>query len=152
VVAQAQMIRAPMKLLLERHPTGLTCTIGHLSIDGEPFCDTLEDPIREKQGKPVNTWKVKGDTAIPQGTYTVEISWSGRFKCDLPILLNVPGFSGIRIHAGNTNKDTEGCILVGTWNGGEFIHNSRQALNGLMDMLEIANIAKRPITIEVRNP
>lgn len=141
-----------MKLLLERDPTGLTCTIGHLSVDGESFCATLEDPVREIPGQPVSKWKVAGDTAIPAGTYKVDVTYSPRFKRDLPLLLGVPGFEGVRIHAGNTNADTEGCILVGTWNGGEFIHNSRLQLAALMDLLEIAEISKRDVTIEIRNP
>lgn len=141
-----------MKMVLNRHPTGLTCTIGDLSVDGEHFCHVLEDPIREKPGIPVEKWKVKGDTAIPAGRYGVEITWSGRFKCDLPLLIAVPGFEGIRIHAGNTNADTEGCLLVGNWRGGEFIYNSRATLESLMDLMEIANISKRVITIEVNNP
>lgn len=141
-----------MKLLLERDPSSLTCTIGHLSADGVHLCDTLEDPLREKPGIPVEKWKVAGDTAIPAGTYKVEITYSPRFGCDLPLLLSVPGFEGIRIHAGNTDADTEGCILVGTWTGGEFIRNSRIALAALMDLLEIAACSKRPVTIEVRNP
>lgn len=141
-----------MKLLLERDPSGLTCTIGHISIDGQPFCDSLEDPIREIPGEPVERWKVRGDTAIPAGTYAVDVTYSARFQRDLPLLLGVPGFEGIRIHAGNTSHDTEGCILVGTWNGGEFIHNSRIALASLMDMLEIAELSRRPATIEIRNP
>lgn len=144
-------IAAYVRLVLERHPPGLTCTIGELSIDGEPFTNTLEDPVREKPGEPVSKWKVKGDTAIPVGTYPVEITYSPRFQMDLPLVLGVPGFEGIRIHAGNSSEDTEGCILVGSWTGGEFIKNSRQALNALMDMLEIAAISKKPITLEVRN-
>jgi hypothetical protein len=123
-----------------------------LSVDGESFCATLEDPIREIPGLPVSKWKVAGDTAIPAGTYHVDVTYSPRFKCDLPLLLSVPGFEGVRIHAGNTNADTEGCILVGSWNGGEFIRNSRIALASLMDLLEIAEISKREVTIEIRNP
>lgn len=141
-----------MRLLLERHPSGLTCTIGELSIDGQSFCNTLEDPIREIAEMPVERWKVKGDTAIPQGIYKIDITYSPRFKCDLPLLLSVPGFEGIRIHAGNTDHDTEGCILVGTWRGGEQIYNSRAALASLLDMLEIAELSRREVTIEIRNP
>lgn len=139
-----------MKLLLESHPSGLTCTIGELSIDGQAFCNTLEDIVREVPGKAVSEWKIPGETAIPSGIYPVEITYSQRFKKDLPLVLGVPGFEGIRIHGGNTDQDTHGCILVGTWTGGEFIRNSQQALNGLMDMLEIGAISKRGITLEVR--
>lgn len=137
-----------MKLRLNRHATGLTCTIGDLYVDGAHCCNTLEDPIRE-DGRPVAEWKVKGDTAIPAGLYSVVLTESVRFKRVLPLVENVPGFEGIRIHAGNTSHDTEGCILVGEWPGGEFINNSR---NALATLLEILDSAEEPITIEVVNP
>lgn len=140
-----------MKLVLDRQPSGLSCTVGELTIDGRTFCNTLEDVVREIPGRPVDEWKVPGKTAIPSGTYELEITWSTRFKRDLPLIANVPGFTGIRIHAGNTDADTEGCILVGTWSGGEQIHSSSKALDGLLDMLEIANLSKRTITIDIRN-
>lgn len=127
--------------------------IGDLTIDGEPFAHTLEDLPRET--------KIPGETCIPAGTYAVQLTpsarvlagtlWSSHDKGFLPLLLSVPGFEGIRIHAGNTDKHTKGCILVGSWRGGEFLYNSRDALSSLMDMLEIASLARRPIEIEVRN-
>lgn len=117
-----------MKLTLRRHASGLTCTIGDLYVEAAHFCHTLEDIVRPE--------KVKGETAIPAGTYRVELSFSPRFQKLLPILCDVPNFEGVRIHAGNTDKDTEGCILVGHWNGGEFISNSRAALTLLMEKLD----------------
>lgn len=93
-------------------------TVGRLFFrlsDRDPWtwlCWTLEDPVREVPGEPVEVWKIKGDTAIPRGTYAVRVTRSNRFKTDLPLLLNVPGFEGVRIHGGNTAADTEGCILV----------------------------------------
>lgn len=132
-----------MKLTLDRNPSGITCTIGDLFIDGVFFSHTLEDIIRPE--------KVKGETAIPPGTYPVEVTWSPRFKRDLPLLKNVPGFEGVRIHAGNSDRDTEGCILVGNWAGGEFISNSRATLEALLDVLNVASIAKQTITLEVSN-
>lgn len=141
-----------MKLRLQRHPSTLLCTIGELTIDGEPFCSTLEDVIREVPGRPVSEWKVPKDTAIPSGTYPIEITWSNRFKRDLPLLQNVPGFTAIRIHAGNTEADTEGCILVGQWSGGENLTVSRKTLDSLMDVLEIATIGKQRLEIEIFNP
>jgi hypothetical protein len=141
-----------VKLTLNRHPTGLTCTIGDLWVDGQPFCNTLEDPIREVLGKPVSSWKVAGDTAIPAGTYPVEITYSPHFAEDLPLLLNVYGFEGIRIHAGNASKDTEGCILVGSWNGGELLTASRNALQRLMALMDVAIATQQPMSIEVCNP
>ena len=93
-------------------------TVGKLYFrlsDRDPWtwlCWTLEDVVREVPGEPVEAWKIPGETAIPRGTYAVRVTRSSRFKADLPILLNVPGFEGIRIHGGNTAADTEGCILV----------------------------------------
>lgn len=117
-----------MNLTLRRHASGLTCTIGDLYIDGAWFCNTLEDIVRPD--------KVAGETAIPAGTYKVVVTESPRFKRRLPLLLNVPNFEGVRIHAGNTDRDTEGCILVGHWGGGEFISDSRAALAVLMERLD----------------
>lgn len=141
-----------MKLILIRFPSGKTATIGELFVDGVSMCNTLEDPIREIPGAPVNRWKIPGDTAIPQGRYSVDITFSPRFGRDLPLVLAVPGFTGIRFHAGNTSEDTEGCILVGTWNGGERLHDSRKALEALIDLLDVAKSTDRPITLEVVNP
>jgi len=98
-----------MELNLYRHTyntRGDRSIIGDLFIDGEFFCYTLED---EKRADGV---KVYGETAIPTGTYNVKLTQSNRFKRLMPLLLDVPMFSGIRIHGGNTSKDTLGCILV----------------------------------------
>lgn len=96
-----------MKLTLKRNFKGADYTIGKLYIDGHYFCDTLEDTVR-----PANK-KIAGKTAIPAGNYKVIKSYSPRFKKILPEILNVPNFTGVRIHAGNTAKDTDGCILLG---------------------------------------
>lgn len=98
-----------MKLTLKRTYKAPNYTIGHLYIDGQYFCDTLEDTVRDL----IREKKIPGQTAIPAGTYHVLVTYSPKFKRKLPILVNVPMFTGIRIHRGNTAKDTEGCILVG---------------------------------------
>lgn len=93
-----------------------TYTIGNMYIDEKKFCDTLEDTNRDlnKNGKFDGAEKkVYGETCIPFGRYKIDVTMSAKFKRELPILLNVPGFEGIRIHRGNTPKDTLGCILVG---------------------------------------
>lgn len=130
-----------MKLEVKRLTFSDKSTIGKLFLDGEFFCHTLEDVVRPE--------KVYGETAIPEGAYKVKITYSPRFKRDLPLLLNVPGFEGIRIHAGNTHKDTEGCILVGDLAGQDIVWQSRAAFNRLFDKLKAAQNAGEEITIEV---
>ena len=115
-----------MELLLTRIAKKKTYTIGRLCILEKVideystgtaeryFCDTLEPTWRDYKN---GAYKVKGRSAIPEGRYAVVISYSPKFKAWLPILLGGPEFNckwqGIRIHAGNTAADTEGCILVG---------------------------------------
>jgi len=105
-----------MMLLLKRIALKPTYTIGKLYIDGEYFCDTLEDKVIDTdkserfEGKEK---KVYGESAIPYGTYDVTLVLSPRFKRFLPKLHDVPHFDGILIHRGNTAKDSHGCILVG---------------------------------------
>lgn len=94
------------KVEVKRTFKGTEYTIGKLYIDGAYFCDTMEDTVRTGE-------KIAGKTAIPAGTYKVKMTWSPRFKRYLPEILNVPNFSGVRIHAGNSALDTEGCILLG---------------------------------------
>ena len=111
-----------MELVLTRIAKRKTYTIGRLAIikeeneeyktyeQEEYFCDTLEPTWRDYAhgGR-----KLKGCSAIPEGRYAVVITYSPKMQQWLPLLLGVPMFSGIRIHAGNTSNDTEGCILVG---------------------------------------
>jgi hypothetical protein len=136
-----------LNLLLQRDPSKPIVTIGDLYVDGVWQCYTLEDAVREVAGQPVETWKVPGATAIPAGIYTVIIDFSSRFGRPMPHVLNVPGFSGIRIHPGNYASDTEGCILVGSMTHADMVTNSRLAFNSLFTKLEDAET----ITIDVRN-
>jgi len=141
-----------MKLLLEREPSHLTCTIGSLYVNDEFECFTLEDVVREIPGVPVERWKIKGKTAIPAGTYKLGVTFSQRFQRMLPILHDVPGFDGVRIHTGNTDADTEGCILVGTQLAeAESITYSRAAFNALYPKLVDALGAGEELTLEIRN-
>lgn len=100
-----------MTLILERVYKKPAYTIGKLYINDLYFCDTLEDVVRDIAAD--GSGKVYGATAIPAGQYEVKLTYSPRFKRVLPLLCNVPFFTGVRIHAGNTANDTEGCILVG---------------------------------------
>ena len=134
-----------MELLLKRKYKKPTYTIGTLSVDGKYFCDTLEDVVRDL----VTEKKVKGRTAIPAGRYRVVLNWSPRFKKPLPLLVDVPHFEGIRIHAGNTAKDTEGCILVGENRERGKVLNSRATMDRLMQVLISANNRKEEMWITV---
>ncbi|MFH8142361.1 MAG: hypothetical protein K1V88_02920 [Muribaculaceae bacterium] len=98
-----------MKLQLKRVALRDTYTIGKLYVDGQYWCDTLEDRVRDLSREK----KVPGETAIPAGTYDIVVNISPKFKRLLPRLLGVPHFKGILIHRGNTDKDSAGCILVG---------------------------------------
>lgn len=102
-----------MKLTLTRRESKGGATIGRLHIDGAFACATLEDEVREIEGQPVSDWKIKGKTAIPQGSYRVSLEYSPRFGADTLTIHDVPGFVGIRMHAGNTADDSEGCPLLG---------------------------------------
>lgn len=94
-------------------------TAGKMYANGRFICYTLEDEVREVDGKPVSAWKIKGETAIPRGRYEMELSHSPKFGRVLPILLNVPGYTGVRIHRGNKAEHTEGCILLGNADGND---------------------------------
>ncbi len=97
--------------------------------DGKKYCNALEDEDRgltsDMSVDEILSRKKYGETAIPTGRYKVQISWSPKFKKDLPILLAVKGYTGVRIHSGNTPKDTLGCILIGENSQVGMITNSR---------------------------
>lgn len=124
-----------------------TYTIGKMYINGEYFCDTLEDKVRTLNS--IND-KIKGETAIPTGTYKITLEMSPRFKRKLPLLHDVPYFSGILIHRGNTAKDTHGCILVGENKVKGQVINSTKAEVALMDILTKAVSKGDTIDIEVK--
>jgi len=130
-----------MKLKVERIYKAPTYTIGKLYIDGQLFCDTLEDAVRP------DGVKVYGKTAIGKGIYKVILNVSNRFKILMPLLLNVPNFEGIRIHAGNTDKDTHGCLLVGKNTVKGKVTDSKKTFAELMSVLKLA---KEEITIELK--
>lgn len=136
-----------MQLKLNRIFKTNTFTIGELYINEKYVTDTLEDRVRP-EGE-----KVYGKTAIPEGKYEIELTHSPRFKKILPEILNVPNFSGIRIHTGNSSKDTEGCIIVGTWDGEkeDWVGSSKIAFDELMTLLEEATNNKEKITITVKS-
>lgn len=96
--------------------------------------------------------KVPGESAIPAGRYRVALTWSNRLQRVLPLLLDVPGFTGVRIHAGNTAADTAGCLLVGQLREAAAVLDSRAALAALLPKLEAAAGRQEPIWIEIEEP
>lgn len=94
-----------------RNPNGENYTLGRMYIDNVFFCHTCEDEDRFLEGGV--TEKVYGRTAIPRGKYRLTTSFSNRFQRVLPLVVDVPGFTGIRIHGGNRAEDSSGCVLVG---------------------------------------
>ena len=151
-----------MELRLDRIFRTNEYTIGELYVDGAYISDTLEDTEITLPEVCPNTpkgitckckEKVYGDTAVPAGTYEVKLSYSNRFKRIMPEILNVPHFLGIRIHKGNKTADTEGCILVGTWDGmkEDWISNSTVTYNKIIPLLQKAVDNKEQVTITINN-
>lgn len=118
-----------MELTLKRQPSSFFSTPGDLLIGDVWQCYTLEDIVRAPGVK------VYGETAIPAGRYRVVWSWSPTFKCNMPELLDVPGFKGVRIHWGNWAKDTLGCLLVGLKRLPDMVGASRPAYAALLKKL-----------------
>lgn len=127
-----------MKLRLVRENGTDETTLGDLYLDGVWFCHTLEDRDRRLESGGV---KVRGETAIPLGNYAVSITWSTRFRKPMLHVLAVPQFEGIRIHAGNTQFDTEGCILLGEDVDRDVLVHSRVAVDRLQN--EVAQALDR---------
>lgn len=142
-----------MQLKLIRTKLTTKSTIGKLFINEVFYCYTLEDVDRGLASNmsltDINNRKIKTLTAIPRGTYNVIITFSPHFNIDLPLLLNVSGFEGVRIHKGNKPEDTEGCILVGLFEAGDTITNSKDAFDPLFLKLKQALANKETISITI---
>lgn len=130
-----------MDMQLERVQLDTDVTIGKLTV-GDWSCWTCEDEVRDGP-------KVFGQTAIPAGAYEVRVTWSPHFQRNLPLLLDVPGFEGVRIHPGNTAADTEGCILVGTDRLEKSVGRSRLAFDTLFGMIDAAATRGEKITLTI---
>lgn len=142
-----------MNITLNRIAKKAKYTIGKLYINDQYFCDTLEDTDRgltqSMTEQQIGSKKVYGETAIPTGTYRIIISYSNKFKKQMPLLLNIPGFAGIRIHSGNTEKDSLGCILVGKNKAVGKVLESRDTYSKLFSILQEAN-KKETIKITIK--
>lgn len=143
-----------IQLLLKRKFKGEKYTIGDLYINGEFFCNTIEDTVRNLPEKCPDTpkWiscrckeKVYAQTAIPFGTYKVTMDVSPKFKRVLPRLQNVPHFLGILIHAGTTERSSAGCIIVGHNTVKGKVMQSKETLEKLLAILG----KEKNITIEI---
>lgn len=141
-----------MELLLERKYCKKEYTIGNLYINGVFYCNILEDTVRDFNKNGIldcGEIKIKGSTAIPYGKYDIIVTYSPKFKRELPILLNVPAFDGIRIHRGNTNKDTEGCLLPGeNKERGKVINSTKYELD-LTNKIKSELLKGKKVTIEI---
>ena len=120
-----------MEITLERERLKEGFTLGKMLIDKQFFCYTVEDKVRPE--------KIKAVTAIPYGRYKIIVNMSNRFKKNMPLLLDVPFFEGVRIHSGNTALDTEGCIIVGMVRTDDGVGMSRIAFTKLMEKLKGQN-------------
>lgn len=154
-----------MKLKLIRSYLGPKYTIGHLYIDGQYFCDTIEDTDRglkmSMAKEEILNRKVKHQTAIPYGTYKVTLKVTSpkylnkdKYKFTngrMPRLLSVPGFDGILIHPGTTQEDSSGCIIVGLNKQVGKVIDSFQTFQKLWNILEKANKKNELISIEIIN-
>ena len=141
-----------MELLLKRNFLKKDYTIGALYINGKYFCDVLEDTVRDlnKNGKfDCGEYKIKDFTAIPYGKYEVKITYSPKFKRELPLLINVPCFEGIRIHKGNLPEHSSGCLLVGENKERGKVINSTKYENELTSILKEASNKNEKITIKI---
>ncbi len=146
-----------MKIVLERVARRDNYTIGRLYIDGELICDTLEPADRglssswslERLAREKVAWR-PGKVAIPTGTYEVMMGWSNRFGRWLPKVEDVPCFTGIFIHAGNSADDTRGCILVGENSKVGRVLRSKATLEIVHDKILTAKMAGEVVMLTVR--
>ena len=133
-----------MELKLVRGKATADAVEGRLYVDGVFECFTVEDRPRDK--------KIYGVTGIPAGIYKVIVTMSNRFKKRLPEVLDFPGFKGFRILAGNSSKDTEGCIIVGSVNtkdDDDWVGGSKIAMARLLPKIEDALAVREKVTLEI---
>jgi len=140
-----------MRLTLVRRWNKKDYCIGDLYINGKWFCNVLEDRDRglddSMTEEEIKQIKIKGQTAIPVGIYTVLLTYSPKYQKIMPLINNVKGYSGIRIHSGNSSKDTDGCLLVGKNTVVGRLTDSRNTFNALFKRL--LQKGSNKITIEI---
>lgn len=142
-----------MEITIKREVKTPNSTISSLAVDGKFMCYVLEDTDRglkqDMNLQIIKEKKVYGKTAIPAGRYKVVITMSNRFKRELPLLLNVPGYEGVRIHPGNTAENTEGCLLPGITKAQDFVGNSRAAFSAIFAAIKKAISAGQEVYLTI---
>lgn len=133
-----------MELKLTRKWLTKNSTVGELSVDGKQECFVIEDNY------PTPYKKTPGVTAIPAGRYEVIVNISTRFKVEMPLLLNVPEYQGVRIHPGNTSSDTEGCLLPGRKREVNKVLESKLAYDALFTKIKAAIARKERVWITIQ--
>lgn len=143
-----------MEITIKRIAIRSGYTIGHLSVNNQYFCDTLEDRDRGLTSAmsrlDIAKIKVKSQTAIPTGRYRVIFTYSPKFRRKMPLLLDVPGFDAIRFHYGNTAADSEGCILVGENKRKGMVLNSRKTFERLNDIMAKADTRGEALWVTIK--
>ena len=142
-----------MELKLIRKYRKTDYTIGILYVNNKYFCEILEDTDRGLKDsmslEEIKKIKIKDQTCIPYGKYQILMTYSPKYKKIMPLVNNVKGFEGIRIHSGNTNKDTSGCLLPGFNKIKGQVINSREIFNKLYSLIQTATNNKENVTIEI---
>lgn len=143
-----------MELELQAIDKTENTTISRLMVNGDFECFILEDVDRGLQQdmsiEEITAKKIYAKTAIPAGRYKVIITPSNRFKRDLPLLVDVPGYDGVRIHPGNCAADTAGCLLPGVGKADDMVLQSRSAFNELFPKIELAIEKKETVFITIK--
>lgn len=121
-------------------------TIGRLEVNGQFVCNTMEPTWRDLTTEP----KVMGQTAIPEGLYLVDMSWSQKMRGRRPFLIGVPQFVGVMIHEGNIPSQTQGCILLGENSVRGMVKNSRHYVNHVCQLVEEAERRGERVVIRVK--
>jgi hypothetical protein len=143
-----------VEILFDRDVRSMNSTLSKVYVDAVFECFALEDVDRGlKSEMPLDEIafrKLRGATCIPEGKYKCIVTFSNRFQRDLPLLVNVPGFEGIRIHPGNTAENTDGCLLPGEARTKDFVSNSVMTFNRLFEKIKTALAADQQIWVIIK--
>ena len=143
-----------MTIRIDRKWKKAEYTISRVFIHGNYLgCNALEDTdrglLQSMQIAEIQKRKIKGKTAIPRGYYDVKVTWSEKYQRNMPLVMDVPGFSGIRLHSGNAAKDTEGCILFGKNDKVGWISDSRYWTDKIYRLIDAALKKGEKVTLIV---